>query len=458
MLIPMRASRHVALLVGLAAIYFVAGKLGLRLAFFNPSATPVWPPTGIALAAFLLLGARVWPAIYLGAFFVNLTTQGTVATSLGIAAGNMLEGLVGAYLVTRFAGGLSAFGRARDVFKFAVLAAGLSTAVSATLGVTSLGLAGFAPWADFGSTWLTWWLGDLGGDLVVAPALLLWISNPRISWRSAHALEALALFGSLGVAGQVVFGGMVPTVIKFYPLEFLCIPLLLWAAFRFGPREVATAILLLSAIAIWGTLRGLGPFAWETQNESLLLLQPFMGVASVMTLVLAALIQERGQVLEQLRHLSVSDPLTGLANYRRLIDVLEGEIHRSQRTERPFAILLLDLDELKKINDGYGHLVGSRALIRLADVLRASCRVVDTAARFGGDEFAVVLSEADEAAAQHVADRVRDRLAQDREQPKLSASTGIAVYPRDGETVEALMGKADQALYQMKLAHGAVRV
>src|SRR5437899_10822263 len=133
-------------LVALAAVYFAAGKLGLKLAFVNARAVAVGPCTGMALAAFLLLGYRVWPAILAGAFLVNLTTAGSVVTSLAIAVGNTLEGLIGCYLVTRFAAGKQAFQRAQDIFKFAVLAGMVSPIVSATVGVTTLAVAGFASW------------------------------------------------------------------------------------------------------------------------------------------------------------------------------------------------------------------------------------------------------------------------------------------------------------------------
>ena len=129
----------------------------------------MWPPTGIALAAFLILGYWVWPAILVGAFLVNQTTAGTVATSVGIAVGNTLEGIVGAYLVKRFAGGRSCFDRPQSVFKFAGLAAFLSTPLSATIGVTSLSVGRFASLANYGPIWFTWWLGDIAGALIVAP-------------------------------------------------------------------------------------------------------------------------------------------------------------------------------------------------------------------------------------------------------------------------------------------------
>ena len=434
----------------LVAVYLVAGKLGLRLAFVNASATAVWAPAGIALAAFLTLGYRVWPAILLGAFLVNVTTAGSAVTSICIGAGNTLEGLVGAWLVNRFASGRNAFDRAQDVFKFTVLAAIASTTVSATCGVTTLALAGLAAWPSYGSIWLTWWLGDAAGDLVVAPFAVLWIAIPRMRWRPGKVLEATLLLVSLALVSHIVFVGGFPSEVKDYPLEFLCIPFLVWAAFRFGQREVATAIVVLSGIAIWGTLRGVGAFSRWTQNEALVLLQAFMGVTAVMTLALAAVVSERRAAEEQLRHLSVSDALTGLGNYRQLIAALDFEIRRSQRTERPFTMLFFDVDELKRINDGHGHLVGNRALCRVADALRASCRATDTATRFGGDEFALVLPETGEGSALQVAGRISEHLERDGERPPVSLSMGVAVYPRDGATAEMLLGAADHGLYEAK--------
>src|SRR6266478_1221299 len=150
----------------LTVVYFIAGKLGLKLAFLYASASPVWPPAGIALAALLVLGYRAWPALFVGAFLVNLTTAGNVATSLAIASGNTLEALCGAWLVNRFAGGTTVFDRPQGVFKFA-LAAGVSTIISPAFGLTSLALAGFADWTNYGAIWLTWWLGDTTGDLLI---------------------------------------------------------------------------------------------------------------------------------------------------------------------------------------------------------------------------------------------------------------------------------------------------
>jgi diguanylate cyclase (GGDEF)-like protein len=174
-----------------------------------------------------------------------------------------------------------------------------------------------------------------------------------------------------------------------------------------------------------------------------------MNVMSYAILLGGSLI-DSAKVFEQVRHLAASDPLTGLANYRKLLDVLDTETERTLRTGRPFAVLLLDLDGLKKINDTYGHLVGSRALCRVADILRFHCRAIDTAARYGGDEFALILPEAREEEAERVAVRIRETLAADQEHPPLSASIGASVYHGEGERVEKHLQKADQNLYVEK--------
>ncbi len=449
-LLGSRSIRRVGEMALLAATYFVAVRLGLLLAFVDASATAVWPASGIAVAAFLIMGYRVWPAILGAAFLANVLTAGSVTTSIGIAVGNTLEGLVGAYLVNRLANGRGAFARARDVFRFAVLAGMVATTVGPTLGISTLSAAGFAGWVDFGRLWVTWWLGDAVGVIVVAPVLLLWNVPSGLRWTWPRILEGLALTFCLMAVSLAVFYGLFPVAGRHHSLDFLCLPVLVWAAFRFGQREVAIADVLLSGIAIAGTLHGLGPFARETPDESLLLLQAFLGVTSVVALALAAVVSGRKHVEAELRHLAGSDPLTGLANHRQVIDVLESEIRRSQRTGRPLAVLFLDLDRLKKINDHHGHLVGNRALCRVADALRASSRVIDTPSRLGGDEFVVILPETGEARAWHVAGRIAETLAADIERPALSVSVGVAVYPRDGDTVETLLNTADRVLYDAK--------
>jgi diguanylate cyclase (GGDEF)-like protein len=445
--------RSVVILTVLAVVYFIAAKFGLQFAFIHSSATAVWAPTGIALAAVLVFGYDVWPGIFVGAFVINLLTAGNLATSLGIAAGNTLEAMVGAYLVNRFAGGARAMERARDILLFGFLAGIVSTTVSPTIGLTSLCLGGFASWWDFSAIWSTWWLGDCVGNLAVAPALLIWSANPRVRLTrgdAAKSVEAVALLVCLGLISLALFGGLLPPGITHYPLEFLCVPTLLWAAYRFSPRGVATATLVLAGIALWGTRYGYGPFTDRAPNTSLVLLQTFIGFSSLLSLTFAGVVTERRGAEEQIRQMALTDPLTGLANYREFMQALESEIARSSRTSRPFAILFLDVDHLKWINDTAGHLAGSQAIRRVADALRGSCRNVDTAARIGGDEFAVILPETAVERAQDLLGRIDAVLAADAQEPAVSVSAGVAEHPRDGATAEALLSAADALLYGAK--------
>ena len=436
--------------LGVCAAYIVAGKLSLRLASVHPSATPVWPPTGIAIATLVALGLRFWPPIFAGAFLVNLTTAGSVLSSIGIATGNTLEAVVASFLVIRYANGRRAFDWTRDVLRFAFFAGVISTAVAATFGVTSLTLGGFASWSQYGLIWRTWWLGDAAGALIFTPFLLLWASKTPLHWSGKQLLELSVLFFSTLLTAGIIFGPIFHAQIRNDPWTFLCVPFLVWAAFRFGPREASAVICLLCMVEVVGTVHGYGPFVRQSPNDSLLVLQSFISLKAVMILIFATEVSERRRQEEQARTLAVCDPLTGLANYRLLLERLDSEMKRYQRDGRPFSVLLLDLDGLKKINDEHGHLVGSLALCRMAEVLLLSCRAIDTAARYGGDEFALVLPETSSAHAKRVAQRISERLREDHETPKLSASIGIAEYPRDGATIENVLSAADRALYDQK--------
>jgi PAS domain S-box-containing protein len=293
----------------LTLVYFIAGKFGLMLASLHASASPVWPPAGIALAALLVLGYRVWPAIFVGAFLVNLSTAGNVATSLAVASGNTLEAMCGAWLVNRFAGGTTAFDRPQGVFKFA-LAAVVSTIISPAFGVTSLALAGFADWANYGAIWLTWWLGDTTSDLLIAPLIILWSIASKRRWNRREAVEVGILLLLLFVLSEAVFGGWLTISARNYPIAFICGAIVIWTAFRFTQRETATGIFILSAIAIWGTLHGFGPFAAETENQSLLALQYWTAVVTITAMALSAGMAERGRAEEALRE---SEARTNLA-------------------------------------------------------------------------------------------------------------------------------------------------
>ncbi len=286
----------------LALAYTLAGFMGLHFAFVNASATAIWPPTGIALAALIIYGYKLWPGILLGAFIVNLGTAGNVATAATIAVGNTLEGLTAAYLVKRYAYGTESFDDAFNIFKFMVLAALASPMIAATIGALTLSFGGLAEWKDFGAIWTTWWLGDAGGTIVIAPLLILWNRPSRFRWDSKKVLEAAVTLSALMFLAWIVFGGTLPSRINHYPLEFLCTAVVVWVAFRLGQREAATAVFILALWAVIGTIHGVGPFSGINRNDALLLLQTYLGVLAFMSLAVAAERQSaRDRLYEQIR-------------------------------------------------------------------------------------------------------------------------------------------------------------
>jgi anti-anti-sigma factor len=289
-------ARYLLQIVGVAAAYAVSGKLGLKYAFESSTVTAIWPPTGIALAALVLGGYRLWPGVALGALFANLDTGVPAVTVLGITIGNTLEALTGAFLLRR-AGFRPSLERLRDVLLLIALGAVISTTVSATIGVTSLLIGGVISWARVASLWRTWWLGDMGGDLVIAPALLIAATHRHYRWLPGRSVEAAVLALLLTGVSVLVFSQSTQIVYALFPL-------LIWAALRFWQAGAAGAGLLVGAIAVSFTANMEGPFASSGPNDRLLLAQTFVAVASVTALVLAAVTSERRRAEEAEREIA----------------------------------------------------------------------------------------------------------------------------------------------------------
>jgi diguanylate cyclase (GGDEF)-like protein len=444
-------SRDRIALAGTFVGYVLLAQIGFGLAGQAAMAPPFRPASGVALAALVLCGLGAWPAVFAASLTVTLGLTRDPVLSLITAGGHTLSAVAGAVLVSRFADGRDVFRSIRSTLRavgFIVASASLPAAVLAVSGSVWGGMAA-GGWQAF----VSGWLGQVTGTLVVAPWVMLMLTSDtrwptRKEWPAV--VEGVALVVSLAVVALSVFAGVTPTDVKTYPLEFLSLPFLLWAAFRFGPREVTIAVVMLSSVAVWGTLHGVGPFVNAPPAESERLLQAYLAVMSIAGIAFATTVDERRRAEAQLHELATTDPLTGLVNYRCLLDALRQEMARSRRTGRPFALLLVDMDGLKAINDRFGHLAGSRAICRVADVLRQSTRETDVVARFGGDEFAVVLPESGDAGGEAVLARVSERLARETAAPVLSVSGGHAVFPRDGDSPTLLLRAADRGLYEAK--------
>jgi signal transduction histidine kinase len=322
----MRPRRRDLLLgAGLFTSYVITAKLGLSFDALGGVATPVWPPTGISLAALVLYGFRLWPAITLGALVVNLQTGTPVGAVVGIALGNTLEAVVGAWLLRR-AKVSPALDRIRETVVLIVLGALLSTMISATFGATSVWASGAG--GSFRELWWVWWVGDVGGGLVVAPFLLSWLSPAPRGGPRASILEAILVTVSLAGCGLLAFGEA--------ERAYLVFPPLLWAALRFGPRGAAGATLLLSVVAIVQTAildLGIG-------RKGLVELQLFVAVLSATALVLGATVAERRRaVLLRDEFLSVAshELRTPLAALKLKIEGLERRLRRTGNDETSVA-------------------------------------------------------------------------------------------------------------------------
>lgn len=517
-----------------AVVYYATARLGLAVPFLKGNVTPVWPPSGIALAALFLYGRRLWPGVAVGALLVNGLSGVPFVSACGMAVGNTLEAVVGAYLLERVARLRPSLGRIRDVVALAGLGAAASTMISATIGVASLRFGGVVPAAAAWSTWRVWWVGDALGDLVVAPLLLTWAVGRSARRRSRSTLEMAACGLGLVSVTMVVFSG--PS-----SYAYLVFPLLGWAAVRFGPRGAAAATAVVAIVAVINTSRGLGPFAHGTATESLWVLDTFLGVMAMTGLVLAAIVAERDEAREELQEANVEldervcqqtaklaeeaarlaeaqrvaglgswewdiatdtvvwsdemyrlyglepqscevsyerflerihpqdrpmveesvattyrtgehfafdhrivlpdgsvrwlrangdadlngggslvrmfgtghditdqkqaeeslehqaghDPLTGLPNRTLLVDRLDQALSRRHRRPSSTAVLFIDVDRFKWLNDSLGHAAGDQLLVEVAARLQDAVRPGDTVARFGGDEFVVLCEDLD---------------------------------------------------------------
>jgi len=282
-----------------ACVYVVMAKLGLMLAFAHTNATPVWPPTGIALAACLVYGYRLWPGIFIGAFIANFTLPGSNALfsslflALAAATGNTLEALLGTFLVQRRRVSPLLFDRMGDTLRFILFGALLSPIVSASFGTAGFCAAG-SNWQGSGQMWLTWWLGDVVSVLIFTPLLLTWQRCNLTRWPFRKQAEASALLLVLFLAELVAFRLNMP-------MEYLVIPILFWTAFRFGQFESSVAVFIVMMSSLFWTVNGFGPFAARPLNQALLFLHSYLGVAATVTLLVAVLIASRKRTESELR-------------------------------------------------------------------------------------------------------------------------------------------------------------
>ena len=346
------ALRYVAALTLLAAIYTGAARGGLVLDAIAGFATLVWAPTGIAIAALLLFGYRLWPAILVGALVANLWTGASVLAAIGIACGNTLEAVAATAIVRRTPAFRLELDRVEDVATFIVLAAGLCTAISATIGVSTLVLARTITTSQIAITWRAWWLGDLVGALVVAPMLLVWLSRRPTTSQRRQLAEAIVLLLIVVSISVYIFGGHTLGGSLSLEQTYLVFPALIFAAVRFGQRGAVTAVFVTTVAAVWGTVSGHGPFARPVLSQGLFALQTFIAVATATFLILGASVAEQQRTQDWLRRArelaetanraksdflavmshELRTPLNAISGYVDLLDMqVAGPVSEKQR-------------------------------------------------------------------------------------------------------------------------------
>lgn len=473
------------------AAYFAGAWVGVHWTVMPEGIAILWPPNAILLAVLLVLPQRAWwpciPAVACAELLADYQTF-SLAESLAFAAINLTETCTTALLLKTVTATRFDFHRFRHVLAFGAIALLAVPAVAALFGATvyEISRGGQTSFATF---WRVWWFGDALGLLVITPAvwsLLDW-------WRSGHALPpapvmrvSAALVIATALAGHWVFAA-VPRDLDHSPVTpFLVLPIVAFAGAHMGIRAAAWCGLALAVVSTAATVAGTGPYAGHAEVKTVLALQEFLAITVFSALALASTVAEtvaqrrRAEMSEEalrrandelerrvsertaeltvanteLERLAISDALTGAFNRRRFMEIADRELVRARRYDRPLALVLWDLDHFKRINDGYGHLVGDGVLCEATRRARGVLRDSDALARYGGEEFLVLLPETSGLAAAALAERIRAALAgeplmTDRGPVSMSASFGVTER-RDGDSVQTLIERADRALYRAK--------
>lgn len=286
---------YVASLAGTAIAYIVFALIGFTLAHSVKEVTAVWAPAGIALAAILLGGYRLWPAIWIAAFIANLTNHVSPLTAAGIAVGNTLGPLVGAFLL-RYTGFDVRLQRLRDVVIFVVLGAIVAMTVTSTNGVLNLALAHVIPWHNFGSTWTLWWGGDAMGTLIVTPFILTWATRSRDP-AEGHAGELFMLFLVMLLVALLAFPGSASTMPSIFHHQSFIYPVVMWSAIRFRQRETTTVIALFTIVSVAAIAHqpGVGSIDQRLANT-----MTFLAILALTGMVISALTTERRKARRRL--------------------------------------------------------------------------------------------------------------------------------------------------------------
>jgi len=452
-----------------AILYIIAARIGQIYAISPGNVTPIWIPSGLMIALSLYLGPRIWPGIFIGAFSGNAWAYFSFESlSVSLSA-------IGAGLFNGIGDVISTLGVARIIFYFAktdypvtsirelawyiywgVVCGSL---VSAIFGVSGLMIFGFTTVQDMGALLLTWFVGDAVGALIFGPLLLSWLHPLKQFYRLFYpVLIGLVIYSAAITA--IIFELFVLTKLQIF-FAALFLPVLLILMINYSQRTVFTIQASVSAIAIYATAEGLGPFSSGTGQGELIYLQIFIAIFSLIIYAIAIITCEKQQSeveltkqKAELEKLYRQDALTGIWNRYRIKEFMEHELALFERNQRPFGVILIDIDNFKSINDDYGHLTGDRILVQVSELISKHIRQIDLFGRWGGEEFVIIVSETDKPSIMTLAEKLRTGIEHHEFdiKRKVTISLGVSLA-RPGDSELKLLDRVDEGLYQSK--HGS---
>ena len=447
-------------IVAIALVYVITARLGQTFAIEPGNVTPVWLPSGIMFALVILRGIHLWPAIFLGAMFGNSwayadfsTLASAFATVTSASANGLGDTLcvVGSVLLLKhFIDTKTLFMRIRSFGYFILFAVVLGPLVSALFGVTALFLNGFLDSGYYLMTLSTWWIGDGVGVLLIAPAILIFAyhnTEPELKARQVELIifSAVVLLTTWFLFNPDFLSPPIPNTI------YLMVPILIWSVFRFGLRVTFICSLYLAAISIIATSQNLGPFLESSEYLSIVSLQMYIVIVTTSIFMAGSLIAEREQLVMQLRTRASRDPLTGMHNRQYFTEQLEREINRQKRYNTPLCLIMFDIDNFKSINDNYGHAVGDQVLQQVSALISKELREMDTLARWGGEEFLIMMPETHSEGGCIFAERIRALVETTSFVGNETITISVGVVERDRDVDRDKLIKAlDDAMYSSK--------
>jgi diguanylate cyclase (GGDEF)-like protein len=453
-------SRLIIEIIAIAIIYVATAKVGQTFSIPPGNITPIWIPSGIMLALVVLRGYGIWPGIFFGAVIGNVwayfDSESLSSVMLSLFAsfsngfGDVISALIAVFMLKRKCGTTNPFAGIPNFVTFLLYGAVIGPFISAFMGVGSLAIGGFLPWDDCIEALITWWVGDGVGALLIAPAILIFTFKGKVIDVRKVATELVLYLTAVALVAYLIIK---PEAYEFILVEpiYMIIPLLFWSLFRLGHPVTYISLLFFFGLSINAAFNGVGAFTHPNQLIAMLKMQGYFVLVSSSVFIVGAILQDREQLLEKLEDKVSHDTLTGAMSRAYFDDCFEQESSRFDRYEISFSMVMIDLDLFKKINDQYGHLIGDDVLKQVVNIIQSSLRDSDTLARWGGEEFIVLLPATTGSGALQFAELARKRVENEvfKDEIKLTISLGVAEFKK-GDSLKDFLQKLDSALYKSK--------